>query len=326
MSTMLTQLGLVDESTYGTPVVVTRFLEFTSESIKLDQGRVQSTGLRTGQRTPRSDRFQPYRKGAAGNIVLDVPTKGFGFFLKHMLGTVATAGPTDSNFTHTGTEGSLLGDFFTTQFNRPFNPSGTTQAFTYEGCKIPSWELSCDLDGVLVATIDVDAEDENTTTGLATAVYATSFNVFTWAQGSMTIAAAAAEIKNFKVSGNNGLNTDRRYLRASTLKKEPVESTMREYAWEAVMDFSDLTQYNRFRDALATNTTAAIVATFSGPVAHAGATLPSLTITIPAARFDVADINIGGPEELMISLSGVALSNGTNSPVTIAYVTTDATP
>ena len=326
MSTMLTQAGGKVESVYGTSVVVDHFWEFNSESIKLNMGRARSTGLRSGTRTPRSDRVQPFRIGASGAFVFDVPTKGFPFWLVHMLGTVATGSVVDSNYTHTGTEGSLLGDFFTFQLNRPFNPSGTAQAFTYEGGKVSSWELSCDLDGNLVCTLNLDFEDESTVTALASAVYPTGFNIFTWAQGAITIAAVAAEISNFKVGCDNGLNTNRRYLRGNTLKKEPVESSMRNYTWSAQMDFSSLTEYNRFRDALATNSIAQIIATFQGPVAHAGATLPSVVITIPAAEFDAADVNIGGPQELTIGISGVALSNGTNSPVTIAATTTDVVP
>lgn len=326
MTTMLTQVGTKNETVYGTPLVVDHFFEFNSETVKLQMNRVRSSGLRSGSRVDRSDRVQPARVGASGAFVFDVPTKGFPFWLVHMLGTVATGTVTDSNYTHTGTVGSLLGDFFTWQVNRPFNPSGTAQAFTYEGGKVASWELSCDVDGVLVCTLNLDFEDENTATALASAVYPTAYNVFTWAQGAITIAAASAEISNFKIGGNNGLDVNRRYMRNSTLKKEPVESTKRSYPWSATMDFSDLVQYNRFRDALASNSVAAIVATWQGPIAHAGATLPSVVVTIPVAEFDVADVNISGPAELKIGISGVALYDGTNSPVTIAVTTTDVTP
>lgn len=326
MTTLNTQAGAKNETTYGTGVVVDHFYEFNSESVKLDMARVQSTGLRSGTRVARSDRFVPSRKGAAGAFTFDVPTKGFGFWLVHMLGTVATTGPTDSNYTHTGTVGSLLGDSFTFQLNRPFSPAGTNQAFTYVGGKLASWDLSCDVDGTLMATLNMDFTDESTATALATAVYPTSASIFSWVGGAITLGGAAAEIRNFKLSGNNGLNTDRRYLRNSTLKKEPLETQMREYAWSATMDFVDLVQYNRFRDALASNTLAQIVATFNGPFFHAGTTLPSVVITIPAARFDGETPTIGGPNELSINISGVALDNGTNSPVTIAFTSTDVLP
>lgn len=325
MTTMSAQLGVKDETTYGTPVTVDRFFEFNSEGIKLEQRRVESRGLRATTRTVRSDRFEPYRVGASGPIALDVPTKGFGFWLKHMLGTVATGSVTDANYPHTGTEGSLYGDFFTLQLNRPLNPAGTAQPFTYHGCKVADWELSCDLDGVLVATLGIDAEDEDTTTGLATASYASDTRVFSFAGAAMTFGGSAIELTNFKVGGRNALNTNRRYLRASSLKKEPTENGMRDYTWSAQADFAALTEYNRFRNADRANTLAAIVATFQGPVAHGGTTLPSLVVTIPAARFDAVDVNISGPAGLMQDISGIAAANGTDSPVSIVYTTTDAT-
>lgn len=326
MSTLLTQVGTATESTYGTSVTPTKFWEFNSEGVKLAMNRVVSSGLRSGRRVAGSNQHQSIKVGAGGPFTIDVPTKGFGFWLVHMLGTVATTGPVDLNYTHTGTVGSLLGDSFTWQINRPFNPSGTAQAFTYEGGKIASWELACDVNGILQFTATMDFEDESTVTALATAVYPAGANVFTWAQGAITIGGAAAEISTFRVGGNNALKTDRFYQRNSALKKEPVENGLREFTWSLGTDFTDLTQYNRFRDAVNTNNEAAVVATYQGPVAHAGTTLPSLVTTIPAARFDAADVNIGGPDALTIALSGIATDNASASPVSIAFTSTDVTP
>lgn len=324
MTTLNTQLGIVDESTYGTPVTVSRFYEYTSESIQLQTGRTESRGLRTGTRVMRSDRFEPYRIGAAGRVQLEVPTKGFGLMLKHMFGTAAIGSVTDSNYTQTFTIGSLLGDFFTLQVARPFNPAGTVQPFTYHGGKVTDWTLSCDLDGFLTADIGLDFEDEDTSTSLATASYASDWRCFSFVGASATIGGSAIELKNFSVSMNNALNTDRRYLRASALKKEPVEDGMRSVEWSATADFSDLTQYNRFASATRAGALAAIVATFDGPVAHGGTTLPRLEVTIPAARFDAVDVNVSGPEALMQDMSGVGLFDGTNSAVQVTYRTTDA--
>lgn len=326
MSTLLTQVGMKTETTYNTGVVVDHFYEFNSEGVKLAMNRVVSNGLRSGRRVVGSLQHQSIKIGADGPFMIDVPTKGFGAWLVHMLGTVATTGPVDSNYTHTGTVGSLLGDSFTWQVNRPFNPSGTAQAFTYTGGKIASWEMGCDVNGLLAFTGTFDFADESTVTALATVSYPAGANVFTWAQGAITIAGAAAEISTFKVGANNALKTDRYYQRNSAVKKEPVENGLRTMTWSIGMDFTDLTQYNRFRDAINTNNEAAIVATYQGPVAHAGATLPSVVVTIPAARFDVADVNIGGPDALTIALSGVATDNASASPVTIAYTTNDTTP
>lgn len=323
MSTLLTQVGTKTETTYGTYAVPDRFWEFNSEGVKATINRVQSNGLKSGRTVVGSNQHQNVKVGAGGPFSLDVPTKSFEWWLVHMLGTVATGTVTDLNYTHTGTVGPLTGDSFTWQVNRPFNPSGTSQPFTYEGGKIASWELGCDVNGLLVFTATFDFEDEKTGTALATAVYPSAANVFTWAQGAITIAGAAAEISSFKVTGNNALKTDRFYQRNSALKKEPTVNGLREFGWSASMDFSDLTQYNRFTDAVAANNEAAIVATYQGPIAHAGTTLPSVVVTIPAARFDAGDVNVGGPEALTIGISGIATDNGSASPVTIAVTNPD---
>jgi hypothetical protein len=99
---------------------------------------------------------------------------------------------------------------------------------------------------------------------------------------------------------------------------------MRTIEWSATADFSDLTQYNRFASATRAGALAAIVATFDGPVAHGGSTLPRLEVTIPAARFDAVDVNVSGPEALKQDISGVGLFDGTNSAVTVTYRTTDS--
>jgi hypothetical protein len=290
-------------------------------------GRVESKGIRTGTRTQRSDRFEPYTMGAKCPVELDVPTKGFGFWLKHMLGAVSTGTVSDANYTHTATEASLLGDFFTMQGNFPLNPAGTAQAITLHGCKVESWELSCDAEGVLVASLDIDAEDYDTSTALASASYPSDYRIFSFAGAAITIGGSNVDVYNFSVSGNNTLDVDRRYLRANALKKEPVENGFRTYEWGCQVDFDSLTQFDRFRSATRAGALAAIVATFDGPIAHGGTTLPRLTVTIPAARFDATGgPAITGPEALKLDLSGTATFNGTDSPITIAYRTVDATP
>lgn len=326
MTSMNTQMGTITTTTYGTNQTVTKFFEFDSEAIKPERGRVESKALRSGRRVQGADRHMPYEKGAAGTIVMPVMSKGFGFWLVHLLGTVATTGPTDSNYTHTGTVGSLLGDHFTLQVNRPFAPSGTNQAFTFAGCKVASWEFDCDAEGLLMASLTLDAQNTVTNVALASASYPASMVPLSFVGGTVTIAAVQYSIKSIKVKGDNKLKVDRFYIQASGLKNEPLEADFRDYSFEVNLDFSDLTHYNVFASATAAGNLAAIIATFDGPFAHAGATLPELKITIPNARFDQFDSNVAGPDPLMQKLTGICTDDYTNSPVTIAYRTTDVTP
>lgn len=319
------QLGIVLESTYGTPVTVTRFYDFNSESMKSQFGRINSTGIRTGLRAQRSTAFTPYVIGAAGSIAMDVPTKNWGYWLRLILGATATGSVTDANYTHTGTFGDLTGDMFTMQIGRPFMGSATVQPFTYHGCKVAKWTLGCSKEQLLVFSADIDAEDVDTSTGLATASYVAGYDQFSFAGGSVTIGGAAVELESFEVSVDNNLKTDRRYIRGSALKKEPLENGFRNITWKARADFDALTQYNRYASTTAAGAISQIIATFDGPVAHGGTTLPRVEITIDAPRFDDASFNISSPNLLMQDLSGIGMYDLTDSPVTVTYRTTDTT-
>jgi hypothetical protein len=91
-------------------------------------------------------------------------------------------------------------------------------------------------------------------------------------------------------------------------------------------DFIDLTHYNRFVSATAAGALAQVIGTWTGPVLGGATTYPSLAVTLPTARFDGDTPNVAGPGPLSINLKGRGLYDGTNSPVTLAYVTADTTP
>jgi hypothetical protein len=240
---------------------------------------------------------------------------------------VSTGTIADSNYTHTFTIASLLGDFFTTQLNRPFHPSGTAQPFTYHGCKVTKATWSMEVGGVLECVYELDCEDEDTSTALATASYPASGDLFSWVGSSVTIAGAAVEVSKWEVSITNTMDTERAFLRGSALKKEPVESDARQIEWSLEGDFVDLTQRNRFTAATQAARQAAIVITNNAPTILAGATLPQFVLTMPAASFDDADVNVSGTDPLKIALSGMAFNSaGTNDALSLTYKTTDATP
>jgi hypothetical protein len=309
------QLGVVDETTYGTAVTVSRFFEYNSESIEETEGRTEGDPLRSGSHVIRNDRFTPYFSGAAGAIQLDVMSKGFGFWLKHMLGAVATTGL--GPYTHTGTVADLYGDFFTAQVNKPFHPSGTNQAFTYSGGKVASWTLSNSVDANLLVDLECDFQNVATNVALAAASYPASMDNLTWAGGVVTIGGSAYDVTEFSVSCNNGLDVDRRQIRANTLKKEPTAGR-REIEFSISADFDSLTQRNRAHASVRADA----LATLSGKWTFGTA---SLEVSIPAGRFDGWSAPTSGPEAITQTLTGVGRWNGTDSPVSLIYVSDDAT-
>lgn len=324
-----TQLGGKAEVTYGTAIVVDRFWPFISNSLEPDYAVSSAADeLRAGSIVERVDQNDPYVSGCSGSIEMYVPTRGVGLLLSHALGGAAIATVVDSNFVQTFTlsASAKTGKSLTLQDAHPFNPAGTAQPFTWHGCKLLSVEMSLDVDGFLKVSFDVDAEDVDTATALAVASYPTIANgasKFPWRLATFTIAAAQVEVQSFRCKITWPMNTDRRYLRGSALKKEPVPSGKPTIEWDATLEFTSLDQYNRVASSTIAGRIAALVLTCDAAAPLAGSTVPRFQLTIPAARFDEGLPSIDGDEPLMQDISGVGLDNGTDQPVTIIYRTID---
>jgi hypothetical protein len=308
------QLGMIDEVTYGTPLVVTRFFEYNEPStpIQVAVARTRGNPLRAGTRFRRGDRTVPYFDRGSGTISLDVMDKGFGVWLKHLLGSVTTTG--SGPYLHTATEGALNGKSFTAQFNYPLNPSGTNQAFTFAGGKVNSWTLSNSVDGMLVAELECDFNSATTATALATASYPATMTNLSWAGGVISVGGTAVDIKEFSLEVNNNLDVDRRFIRGNTARKEPTTGQA-ELTFSLEAEFDTLTQYNRFVSTTLAGLQTAIVATWTS-----GAS--SLAATIPLAEFDELEFagELGAVNQVLTGSAG----SGAASVATIVYTSTDA--
>lgn len=318
-------VGIKDEVTYATGVAVDRFYELVEEGIEGKYERIESEALRAGQKTMRSDRFTPNAKGAEGDLKLEVLDTGFGLWFKHMLGGMATTGA--GPYVHTATEGAIDGKSFTLQMGR-VDSSGTLRPFTYAGGKVAGWELSAEVDGILGLNLSLDFATENITTAGINATHTPSYTAasmaYTFINGAVTIGAVQFDVSAATVGCDNKLKTDRYFMKGatSTVKKAPLEEGLREYSFKLTGEYDSLTQYNRVVSATRAGALAEIVLTFASETAN-----NSLVITCPAARFDTGPINFGGAEIIEHELSGMCLTTGSSSPVTIAYTSVlDATP
>lgn len=321
-----TQLGFKDESTYGTAVTVDRFAEYNTENIEAKYERVEYAGLRSGQFVQRNDRFVPVMKGAAGPLVFNPLTKGAGFWLKHMQGTVSTGATSDSVTPHTAVMSSFKDDSFTAQINRYDDVSAANRAFTWEGGKVASYEIACEVDGLLQWTLNTDFEDEATGTALASASYPSGAELFSWAGGAVTIGGSSVSLLNIKIAVDNNQKLDRYGIRGSTRKLQPTANGFRKVTWEAEGYWESMTQYNRFASTTTAGALAAIVGTWTGPTLAGVSAYPTFSATVDEARFDKAGAMVAGPELITQKLSGIGMFDGTNSPVTLVYTSTDTSP
>ena len=318
---------------YGGGGTVSRFFEFVSETLKFDRRRVVSNALTFNRYTKRSDRFAPYGAGGTGDILLEVQSKGFAYLLSLLFGTVVQTGPADTTaYTYTATRGSLLGQSMAVQVGRPFSISQIVQPFNYLGVKIDAWSLDNAVDGILLLKLTCSFQNEVVNVALAVPSYPSgTVELLTFAGGSMTLAAAAvATLKSISISGKNGLTAtaDRRFINAGGLPSEMLQNAWEDIQWSAMIEFTDMTAYNRYVSATAAGTMASLVALWTAPTLITGAasTFPSLTVTLPNARTDTETPTVTGPALLTMKISGPALNTSSVSEdaITVVYVTGDS--
>lgn len=317
-------LGMAEETAYDTPIAPARFFELQTESFTGKYSRIDAKGVRAGNRVLRTDRWAPNFKGADGTVKLEVLDAGFGLLFKHMLGAIATGTPSGGFTAYTATVASLTGLSSTWQAGR-YATDGTLTPFTYSGGKVNNWELSAAVDSILELSLNMDFAEEHIGVGagplaLATPTYPAVSQLFTYVGGTVTVAGTAFYAHDVMFKGDNSLKVDRFFMANSGLKKEPLEQEHRKLSWELKGEFDGMTQFNRVAAATNAGATAAIVANFATPQGGA------LSINIPAARFDVGPPHVDGPKIPEISFTGIALDNGTDSPITITYTSKDASP
>lgn len=318
------QIGFGEEVTPGTQVVASRFFEYLKESLKFDVERIESAGMRAGRKT--QNLWVPGRKGATGDVELEVQPNGFGVIPKYMLGgtpvTTTPAGGTLARL-HTTKVGNLDGKALTVQVGRP-NIAGGIDAFTYRGCKVNNWELDMEVGGILHLKVSLDAVDEDTATALAAANYPAANVMLPWADASVSIllGGTAYPCRKITLSGDNQVKGDR-YKLGQPTKLEQLEGTsFREYKGTIELEsYQGLAPYNLFRN----GTEAAIVATFTGAIIE-GALPYMVRLTLARCRFDGETPNVDGPDILNQSMPFVALwSAAASTEVMLEVQNTDAT-
>lgn len=277
------QIGYVAESAWGTAVTVTRFLPLISESLSVDIERVESPAIIAGQQVLRSAQWTQGNKTISGDIQHELYDQSFGLLLRAAFGTVSTSG-TAVPYTHLFWPANP-GVSFTTQVGRPL-VYGTVQPFTYEGCKITSWELGIEAGQNVTWGMSIVAEEETMGTALATASYASGLRPWHAKSASLTIAGVSHNIKSFSLSGENSLAAERRFL-GSTVIAEPLRQELAAYTGNLNIEWGNPSgqgtlNYHRFFG----GTEAALVCTLASG---------TLSATITAnVRYDGVTPNVGG--------------------------------
>lgn len=308
------------ESTYGTPATLTRAFEGKADSWKRAQDRIESTGFYSGQHAKRSDRIVTVNMGGEGSLEIDVLNSGFGLLLQAMLGSVS--GPTQiaataAYKTTAATTDVDPDDSFTVQVQRT-DMGGTQRNFTHHGCVMTGWTLSQDVGGLLTANMNFDFEDVDTSTAAGTPSYPTATAPFDWTMAVASLDSVSTDVRSFELNADLMLNTERRFLRGSELKKQPVRSGIPVFTGSMEMEFEDLTQYDDF----VAGNIIPITLTWTGAVIDSPE-VDEVVVTMAACQYTGESPQSNLSDLPVQNLPFEVLWDGTNPAVQIDYTSAD---
>jgi hypothetical protein len=317
-------LGIKKESSFGTAVTVDRFYEFNSEGTKYTKNTVVGQGLRNGGLVARANRRVVTTVAGEGDFEVDLTTRNMGLLFSLATGSVPTGTLANGAYTYLFTPTDLIGDSFTTQVAVP-QYGGTLTYKTLSGCKVTNFELSVGAGDIAKAKFSLDSKGfttgSSTSATVAYANIATS-NLFHFAQGSITdnVSTTYANIKDFSFSVDNSLKTDRFNLGSAGSKSEQIINGFRAITGKVTAEFTDTVLLDKFL----ADTTAGLKVTFEGATIGSGSDKETLSITLPACKFDGDVPMVGGPGVVDVSFGFTVYDNGTDEPFTITYKTLDS--
>ncbi len=351
-------IGIATESTQGTAITPTHFLEFNSESMKMMKKTVTGVGLRAGGLYQRTSRRVVTSWGAGGGVNFDAPYNGLGLWLQHMIGSFGTLSSvvqqsSSAAYLQTHTPGPLAGKTFSMQVGKP-DSSGTVRVFQYVGCKIEDWTLTCELDKYAAFALTIDAWQELTADNpqgtaaapsLTSPTYTAGEQFFYFTQGtiynggtlsttgsapaitSLGTPTAAGHITKCSFKSTNPVDKSR-YFVAGTggsgvagVKGDQLDNNFRELTGTLDAEFYSLSGYY---DTFAADTTTTLELSFAGSVAIASSYYPTLSVLIPNVKFDGDSPVVAGPGILNQSLTFHGLDSETYNPVQFQYMSTDS--
>lgn len=315
--TAKSQLGVAHEASYGAYATPTKFFPFRSENIAWNRERIDSQSWEAAARVVSSSRWKPGQVNVAGNVELEVSTKDFGILFYHAMGAGTTTTPgTATARLHTYTLGDLVGKSMTVQVGME-DRGGTVRPFSFTGMKVNTLTFNCAVGELLTASFDFIGQDVTTAQSLGTATYASTPELLSFVEGTLTMAGATAVARSFNMSVNNQLPTDD-YTFGSSLMREPIEPALRSVTGTLDCDFDDLTHWNKFYG----GSEATFIALFQTSTVIEGTLKYQLKMEANV-RYDGETPTIGGPEPIRQPVAFTVTSLAAGTTLAFSYQNTD---
>lgn len=329
-STQDASIGIATESTYGTSVTPSRWFEYIDESLDFRKNIKQGVGLRVGGRVARSARRVVASADGGGDFSMEATSKGMGLLWQACLGTGASTLVSGSTFQQVFTLGDNPSSF---TLQKGLVQSGlTVDAYTFLGCMVDSWEFDFPNADIAKLKVTVDAKDVTTATGYAAPSYATTPNLFHFANGSISSgtltaptttvlgsgATPIADVRGGSLKVDNAIKGDRYNLGGAGRKVKPTVG-LRAITGQLEVEYDNTT----FRDAVLNDTPMNLVLNFTAGALSTG--VETLQIIVPEIKFDSEIPKTNGTDLITQSMAFQGLDNLTAAqPIWVVCRTADA--
>ncbi|MEV0126348.1 phage tail tube protein [Streptomyces sp. NPDC050703] len=312
-------IGIGREDSYGTLSAVVEGYEGQADSWKTSREFIESVGFRAGMQTARADRRNIVNMGGEGELEVDLLDAGAASLLSAAFDKVTVTESAGMRVTVLETSDVSEAPSFSAQMVRP-GTDGSKVAYKHLGCVATEWSLTAEVEEATKLAVTFDFQDVAHTSApaeIVAPVYPAAAYPYDWTRTAVQLsrggAAVAFDATSLELTGELGLKTDRRFLRANELKKRPVRNAVPTYEGTLEGEFSASSM--GLYEAFIAGEVCALKVTFTGVLAGS-----SLTVEAPAIQFTGESPEAATDEVTVHNLPFRILDPGTAAALKLTYV------
>lgn len=326
-------VGIAAETTYGTWVAPTRWLEVHNAKIQENVHTIQGTGLANGRFVDLGSRRAITYKDASGSMELEWLNQGMALLLKNIMGSNATLTQIGSTAAYQMSCNLGVPDnqnYLSLQALIP-SAQGTITPENFHGCKIKKATWTIDMSTPLTLALDVDSQTKDETQTAGTPTYTSNSRTFTYTGmvfkvGTLGSEAAVDAVKKMSITIERTLKTDRIYM-GQTVKEEPLSNGLVKITGSVDVDLTDANKAILW-DIYHTQTAVpSIVMSCVGNQIGTSGSNDTFTINPTDVYIDTGGTpELDGPDEVTATMNFSGLIDANNdSPLTAKIITGDST-
>ena len=309
-------LQIGKEGSWGTAVAGTTFVDFTSESIKMEPDKKVQDSLIASKSTPGKDLMGLL---VQGDISFILRPEFAGKIFHWAFGGTDTVGsgvPVAGAYTHTIPLAEASGTLpaMTTLIDRK------AAVKKYSGCKVNTLSIDAAVGDYVKGTISVMGKDE--AVGTLASLSALALKAFRAVSATCTIAGTAYDVKKVTFKLDNKLEDAGQTYGSGLYHKEPIHG-QRDVSVDIEMNYDATVETLHDTNAVTGTVINSIVIVLASPSYVTGTTPYQVTLTLNNVAINSVDRGVSGTGLVVAKVSGTATTVSTTEPVTVAIV--DAT-